>query len=203
VVGARRDAAPASPGDDLDADRRLAARICAGDDDAFAGLVRTHHALVARTAGRFFRRPEVIEEIVQEVLVKAFRAMPDYRGDVAIGWWLRRITVNACYDELRRRARRRERPVSEVVDDVGAFLADLPADPGAAAPWQREESRQAAEAMLARLAPADRLVLTLTVLDERSVAEVADLTGWSRANVKVRAFRARQRLRRELARAGG
>ena len=100
MVGAQRAAGPASPGDDLAADRRLAARICAGDDEAFAELVRSHHGLVARTSGRFFRRPEVVEEVVQEVFVKAFRAMPGYRGDVAIGWWLKRITVNACYDEL-------------------------------------------------------------------------------------------------------
>ncbi len=186
--------------DRLVGDRLLASRILAGDDEAFEELVRANHARVVRIAGRFFRRPDVIEDVAQEVFVKAYAAMGGYRGEVPIGHWLSRITVNACYDQLRRQRVRPEIGFSQLgADRDGATpLPGSPADRAAAAPWPREEARIDAERLLARVSAADRVVLTLLVLEGLSVAEVAALTGWSAANVKIRAFRARNRLRKLL-----
>ena len=186
-------------------DRQAATRILAGDEDAFEEFVRAHHGRVARIAGRFFRRADTIEEIVQEVFVKAYSGMPGYRGEVPLGHWLARITVNACYDQLRRQRARPEVGFSQLGGDPEAFVASYvsPDGEGSAAHLAREEARRTAEQILARLPAADRLVLTLTVLEGMAVAEVADLTGWSVANVKVRAFRARNRMRRLVAGAEG
>jgi RNA polymerase sigma-70 factor, ECF subfamily len=179
-------------------DRRLVARVLAGDDAAFEELVRTHHGRIVRVAGRFFRRADVVEEIEQEVFVKAYVGLARYRGEVPLAHWLARITVNACYDQLRRQRARPEVAFSQLGDgraeDVILGIAREGGD--GAAFWRREEARLAAEQVLDRLPAADRLVLTLTVLEGLSVAEAAALTGWSVANVKVRAFRARNRLRR-------
>ena len=185
---------------DLAADRGLAGRIVGGDELAFEELVNRHYAQVARITGRFFRRPDIAEEVNQEVFVKAFTAMASYRAEMPLAHWLSRVAVNACYDQLRRARRRPETPISQLVDEPADFFDRLytrEADP-AGGYWAREESRLCAEQLLDMLAPAERLVLTLMVLDDLSAAEVAKVTGWSVANVKVRAFRARGRLRKLL-----
>lgn len=185
--------------DGSSADRQLARRIGQGDEAAFEELVRRHHPRLSRIAGRFFRRPEVVEEVLQEVFVKAYAAIDGYRGEMPLEHWLSRITVNACHDQLRRQKARPESLVSQLPNEDGFPERLEPrAEPGF---WEREEARLLAEQLLSLLAPAERLVLTLLVLEELPVAEVARLTGWSRTNVKVRAFRARSRLRK-LARLG-
>lgn len=183
----------------LDADRLLAARILAGDGEAFEALLHRAHRHVSRIAGRFFRRPEVVEEVVQEVFVKAFVGMSGYRAIVPFEHWLARITVNACYDQLRRRRARPEVTLADVAEDQTEFFERLAAPAGDEGFWRREEARLTAERLLAALAPPERLVLTLMVLEELSVKDVAALTGWSETNVKVRAFRARGKLRALLA----
>ena len=183
-------------------DRALARRIRQGDESAFEELVSRHHAAIARIAGRFFRRREAAEDVVQETFLKAYLAIGAWRGEVPLERWLARIATNACYDQLRRR--RGETAALAPVEDVEGLLDRLAAPFGsaAAAYWEREDARLLAEQILERLQPADRLVLTLTVLEELSVAEVAERTGWSKANVKIRAFRARARLRGILSRPG-
>ena len=182
------------------ADRELARRAGDGSEEAFETLVHRHAPGVTRIAGRFFRRREVVEEIVQEVFVKAFTSLASYRGDVPLSHWLSRIAVNACYDQLRRKKARPEVSVSEIAEDVPGFLEQLRAPEGsdAAAFWEREEARLASERALAMLSPPERLVLTLMVLEELPVAEVSRMTGWSPSNVKIRAFRARHKLRKLL-----
>lgn len=181
---------------DLAADRALAAAILGGDESAFEALIGRLYPRVARIAGRFFRQPDAIEEIAQDVFVRAFVNMKGYRAEMPLEHWVSRIAVNACYDQLRRKQRKPETAISQVADDPAEFLGRI-ADPACDRHyWEREEARLCAEQLLAMLEPAERLVLTLMVLEELSVAEVARLTGWSSANVKVRAFRARSRLKK-------
>lgn len=190
--------------DHLADDRLLASRILAGDDDAFAEVVRAHHRHVVRIAGRFFRHTDVIEEIAQEVFVKAYSAMARYKGEVPLAHWLARITINACYDQLRRRRARPEVGFSQLGSDPRErYGTGVPFEGhDGSGHWQREEARLDAERLLAKLLPADRVVLTLMVLEGLTVAEVGALTGWSAANVKIRAFRARNRLRSLVAGVG-
>jgi RNA polymerase sigma-70 factor (ECF subfamily) len=170
-------------------DGSLAASAAGGDGEAFDELVRRHQPRLLRLAGRFFRRPEVVEEVVQEAFLKAFLSLDGFRGERPFGHWLTRITVNASYDQLRRQRARPETAIDE------AAVLDLVASP---AESESELARITAEQLLARLSPEERLVLTLTALEELPVKEVARLTGWSIPNVKVRAFRARTKLRRAL-----
>ncbi len=189
----------------VDDDRRLVGRALDGDQEAFTLLVRRHQRHVARIVGRFFRQRETIEDVAQEAFLKAFQALGSWRGEVPIERWLARIAVNACYDQLRRQRRGREIAASQLADDLPEFWDRLTA-PAATDEddfWRRQDARVAAEKALALISPAERLVLTLMVLEELSVREVAQLTGWSVANVKVRAFRARRRLRRLLDRRAG
>lgn len=184
---------PARP-EEGPSDRDLVARALSGDGGAFEEVVTAHWAQVARIAGRFFRRPEAVEDVCQEVFVKAWGALPKWKGEVPLAHWLSRIAVNACYDELRRK--RPEGSLEAMAEGSPHALDRLLAGES---PEDAEAARVTAAQLLARLAPAERLVLTLTVLEELPVKEVARLTGWSQTNVKVRAFRARARLRKSLA----
>lgn len=179
-----------SPVADL-SDERLVADTLAGDDGAFARLVAGHKSPVFRLAARFARDYYELEEICQEVFVKAYESLGTFRREAPFGHWLMRIAVRVCYDALR--ARRNEKNAVPL-DEVAFRLRD---DADAA----RREARQARELLgwaLGFLSPAERLVITLTELEELSVREAARVTGWSEGNVKVRAFRARQALRKIL-----
>ena len=180
-------------------DDALVAATCAGDESAFEKLFERHRRRVARIAARFFPRQEQIEEIVQESFTKAYFALPQFAGAHAASFaaWLTQIAVNACYDELRRHARRAEQPLADFDEtEAQALTAQL------RAAGQDVESalvaRDLATKLLARLSPEDRLVLTLQEAEGLSVAEIAQVTGWSVPKVKVRAHRARAHLRRVL-----
>ena len=172
-------------------DAELVAATLAGDDDAFAELARRHKRRVFAAASRFARDDHQVDDIAQEVFIRAFRHLGKFRGDAPFEHWLARIIVSACYDFLRR-----ERRVRDQVSLDGAELQikDVRIDDAIAAGGARELLAFA----LHRLSADDQLILTLCELEERPIREVALLTGWSESNVRVRAFRARQNLKKVL-----
>jgi RNA polymerase sigma-70 factor (ECF subfamily) len=173
------------------ADEALVADTLAGQDSAFAELVRRHKRRVFATASRFARDAHQLDDICQEVFLRAFRHLAKFRGDAPFEHWLARITVSACYDFLRKERRVRE----QVSLDAHDFdLRDTGVDAAIAA----GRARELVEYAMRRLSPDERLILTLAELEERSMHEIAALTGWSESNVKVRAFRARQSLKKIL-----
>lgn len=159
----------------------LVAAARAGDRDAFGQLVRLHQRRVFRLAGRFFRHPEDVEEVAQETFLAAWRKLHTYRREAPFEHWITRLCLNTCYGRLRR-----ERPVETLPEELAG-----PEETGL-------EARLEAARLLARLPAADRLLLLLLHGEGWSVEEIARGLGWSLANVKVRAHRARKRLRRAL-----
>lgn len=160
-----------------------------GDQEAYARLVRRHQQTIAAYMWRFTRQRFTWEELVHDVFVEAYLGLRGYQGRAPFLHWLRRIATRVGYRywKSRRRLQGREVPL----DDAAA--AAVARDDGA------DASRQAAEVvhgLLARLAPRDRLVMTLMYLEQCTIAEIAQRTGWSESLVKVQAFRARRRLRR-------
>ena len=173
------------------ADEDLVAATLGGDEDAFAELVRRHRRRVFGTAARFARDDHQLDDIAQDVFVRAFRHLGKFRGDAPFEHWLARITVSACYDFLRKERRIRE----QVSLDAHEFdLRDVNIDAALAAGGARE----LLEFAMRRLTAEERLIVTLAELEERPMREIAALTGWSESNVKVRAFRARQNLKKIL-----
>ncbi|MCW5557784.1 MAG: RNA polymerase sigma factor, partial [Verrucomicrobiae bacterium] len=139
------------------------------------------------------------EDLVQSVLIKVFTRLDQYRGLVPLEHWVARISVNTCRHEIARESHRpelRHADLSEeqcaVLDHLAENGADVPADHDVA-------SRELVERMLQLLSPEDRLVITLLHLEGRSVEEIKALTGWSGPLVKVRAFRARRKMKHHLA----
>jgi RNA polymerase sigma-70 factor (ECF subfamily) len=170
-------------------DKQLVDAVLAGDDRAFAELSLRHKGRVFGVAARFAQDAAELEDICQEVFVQAYFKLRQYRCESPFEHWILRITTHKCYDYLRKR--RRRGPVLSV--DTMLESGYEPSAPEAAAPHPDLEHLHAA---MAQLSPKERLVITLLELEERSIQEIADFTGWSLANVKVRAFRARAALRK-------
>src|SRR6185503_18596627 len=183
-------------------DESLVEAVRGGDDSAFEQIFERHRRRVARMIGRFFNRPERVEEILQEVFTKIYFALGAYSAErgPSFGAWLSRVAINSCYDELRRARRRPETSISDITSDEIVWL-NSQLNPGTAGRDAESAvvSRDLANKLLARLSADDRIVLTLLDAEELSVAEIALLMGWKVSKVKVRAHRARQSLRRVLA----
>src|SRR5262245_20484146 len=160
----------------------LIAASLGGDPRAFEDLVRLHQHRVFRLAGRFFRKREDVEDAAQETFLTAWRRLATFKGKAPFEHWLTRVCLNCCYARFGR-----ARVVEEAID--GNDPAAPSPDPDASIEVGR---------LMQRLAPPDRFILLLLDGEGWSVAEIAERLGWSSTNVKVRAFRARRKLRRVL-----
>jgi RNA polymerase sigma-70 factor (ECF subfamily) len=184
-------------------DGELISEVLAGQTDSFSELAGRHRQRVERLCRRFFSDEEMARDIAQESFIRAFTALASYRAEMPFGGWLRAIVVNLCYDELRRRRRRPE----ELVGDFSAPEVQWMQLVNGATPEQlvgeaeeRRESYDLAHRLLDTLKPEDRMVMVLKESEELSVSEIAETLGWSEAKVKIRAFRARQALRKQAER---
>ncbi len=172
----------------------LVAAAQGGDDGAFAELVRRHASRISRLVARFARSRADLEEIAQDVFIEVHRSLPRYDGRAPFEHWLCRIATRRCYDHLRRLYRRRWLGSLDVLLSAGH---EPEAEPLVEA--GDDPRLEALRAAIRSLPPDQRTIITLLELEEHSVRETAALTGWSEGNVKVRAHRAREALRRLLA----
>jgi RNA polymerase sigma-70 factor (ECF subfamily) len=181
-------------------DRQLVDLVLAGDGSAFEHIFDRHKRMVAIVAGRYFRRPEQIEEIIQISFAKSFVELAKFRGlhDLSLASWLSRITVNACLDTLRNQKRKPENLCCDLTAGEADSLVDLISDPGARSVETELLDRDLAEKLLSRVGEEDRALLQMLYVEEMTVSEIATLTGWSQSKVKIKAWRARNVLRRVL-----
>ena len=180
-------------------DKQLVELTLSGDEAAFECIFERHKRRVAILAGRFFRNQSEVEEMIQITFTKAYFEFKNFRGlyEFSLASWLSRITTNVCLNALKTQSARIENLItvlSEVERDV--LAADLKEKSAEELLVQRD----LLEKLLAVLKTDDRILLQMMYAQEMTVAEVADAFGWSRAKVKVRAFRARRSLGRILKR---
>lgn len=176
----------------------LIAAVLGGDASSFEPLVQKYSPRVFATARRYARRESEVEDIVQEVWLKAFQKLASFRGEAPFEHWLMRLAVRTCYDFLRSHQRNRETTFSELTENEGDWLDRFVKDSGGA-DERADAARQLVNRILDQLSPPARLVITLLEIEDRSVKEIAQLTGWSVPLVKVRAFRARAEMKKLLA----
>lgn len=179
------------PVPDPPTDAELISAARAGDDDAFAALVRRHQRAAVRIAAVALGSATDADDVAQEAFVKAHAALPRFRTDARFEPWLYRIVTNTARNHLRSQGRHRAR----------ALRASSLATVGSAAPEDEvvgRDERAAVVAALDRLRPDDRLILTFRWYDGLSEAEIAEALGCRRGTVKSRLSRASARLRAEL-----
>ena len=172
-------------------------RVLDGDVEAFAVVVNAHQRLIAADLARRLPAQDV-QEVAQDAFIRAFRSLPSYRREAPFRIWILRIARHAALDFWRKKYRRRDLLHADL-DEAGLRnveavqqerLAELATDRDA-----RETAREWLEAALVRLSPDDRAVITLVELEERSMEDAARRLGCGLSAVKVRAFRARRRLK--------
>ncbi len=172
---------------EVDSEAGLIAAARGGDRDAFGALVRRYEQRVFRLAGRFFHQRADLEEAAQESFLRAWSRLASYRADAPFEHWLVRVTLRCCYDLLRKRR-------EDSLEDI--------AEPSIPSRGDAVETRIDIRRVLAKIAPKDRFVLLLLDGEGWSVQEIAEKLGWTSVNVKVRAHRARRRLRDMLEKEG-
>lgn len=182
-------------------DLQLVELILAGDEAAFENLFDRYKKLVASVAGRYFQRPEQIEDIIQISFAKIYFELKSFRGerDFSLAGWICKITTNSCLDALRVQNRKRENLLCEFSEaETEILFAGRTSTEKGAESFLLE--RDLAEKLLSHLKAEDRAVLQMLDAEEMTVDEVAQITGWSKSKIKIRAFRARGALRKILKR---
>jgi RNA polymerase sigma-70 factor (ECF subfamily) len=178
--------------------RELVAAVLREDENAARELVRVLYPLVAKLvrAHRPVRSAE--EDLCQMIFIKILRNLSQFSGKVPLEHWVSRIAVNTCINQIQAEKARPELREADLSEEQAAVVRNLAATTGELGPDQSLTSRQLVEHLMQTLKPAERLVIDLLYLQQRSVAEIRRLTGWSGALVKVRAFRARQKMKQAL-----
>ncbi|MGZ8899271.1 MAG: RNA polymerase sigma factor [Limisphaerales bacterium] len=181
-------------------DKAWLQRVRENDPEASDELVRELFPLVMRIVRGHLPRRMDAEDLAQIVFVKIFQKFDQYHGDAPFPHWVSRIAVNTCLNELRSEKARPELRWADLGEEQAEALERVLDRSSAPAIDHDVATRDLADRLLETLPPRDRLILTLLDLEERSVAETAALTGSPEAVVKVRAFRARRKLRKEMER---
>jgi RNA polymerase sigma-70 factor (ECF subfamily) len=170
-----------------DEDLKDIAATLDGNGEAYARIVRRYQNQIGQQLWRFTRRLEIWEELVQDTFVQAFLSLKSFKQKSPFLHWLRKIATRVGYRFWKAEEKRRKQNEQTLQDWDQEIEMD---DPGTA------EAGELVHAVLAQLPPRDRLVITLLYIEECNVAEAAQLSGWSKAMVKVQAHRARKKLKR-------
>jgi RNA polymerase sigma-70 factor (ECF subfamily) len=173
----------------LPADTIRAAQL--GDEGAFHVIMRACKSRLLGMASRYVQSASELDDLSQEIFVNLWKGLRTYRSDAPFPNWLSKVAVNTCLSHIKRRRRRWSLFVTPEEPEKLENTPDVSVDTEARARDAGERLRPALEA----LKPKERLIITLLHIEERSVAEIANLTGWSQSNVKVRALRARAKLK--------
>ena len=169
-----------------------------GDEAAARALFNHLFPLVIKIVRAHLPRRTSEEDLVQTVFMKLFAKLDQFSGRVPLEHWVSRIAVNTCLNQIsteRVRPELRWADLSEAEERVLQSLASTTDD---LEPSHNLASRELVDKLLERLKPADRLVITLMHLEGRTVEEVRAVTGWNASLIKVRAFRARRKMKKHL-----
>jgi RNA polymerase sigma-70 factor, ECF subfamily len=176
-------------------DRELVRRAQGEDKEAFEELIRRHQHRVFAVAGGILRRREDVEDIAQQVFVKAYFSLKRFDQRAAFSTWLYKITVNECWDMLRKK---KVRPLVYESDlsEEQARQVITSGEKGNTGPdiSERLEAREHVERLLEGLDERDRLMLILKEVEGFSIEEIAEVLDLNGNTVKVRLFRARRRI---------
>ena len=176
----------------------LVVRLKAGDDDAFAEVVRTLGGRMLAVARRFMKDDDAARDVVQDAFLSAFRGIHAFDGQAQLSTWLHRIVVNAALMRLRSRQRRPEQsiePLLPVFQEDGHHVEPVVSWADSAERMlERQETRVVVRAAIADLPDSYRVVLMMRDIDDLSTREVADALGITENAVKLRLHRARQAL---------
>lgn len=169
-----------------------------GDEGAAEELIQHLYPVICRIVRTHLSRRDQEEDLIQDVLMKTFARLHQYRAEVPLSHWVSRLAVTTCLDRLRAHKIRPEIRRTDLTRDE-ADLFD-------AADWESRtkdageaiEARDLVDKLLSILAPEDRSLILMVDLEGRSLEEIADVTGWGVSKIKMRLFRVRGQLRKTM-----
>ena len=172
------------------------ARIRSGDEEAAVALVERLYPTIVKCVRSHRPRRTSEEDLVQVVFSKIFNKLHQFSGRVPLEHWVSRIAINTCIKQVKHESIRPELRWADLSLEQERSIQQLATADDNLPGNRRQAARELLDKLLLRLKPVDRLVITLLHLEERSVQEVSELTGWSASRVKVTAFRARHRMQK-------
>src|SRR5438876_5024965 len=188
--------------DDSDASALVQAAL-QHDDNAALELVRRLYPLVAKLVRAHRPRRTAEEDLCQMIFIKMFQKLSQFSGTVPLEHWVSRIAVNTCLNQIASEKVRPELRHADLSEEERAVVENLAASSDELAPDRQLASRQLVEHLLQLLKPVELLVIDLLYLQGRSIEEIHKITGLGAAAIKVRAFRARQKMKAQLTKIGG
>jgi RNA polymerase sigma-70 factor, ECF subfamily len=177
-------------------------RVRRGDMAAAHELVEALSPLVRKIVCAHLPRRTAPEDLMQDVFMKLFARLDQYAGAVPFEHWAARVAMNTCRDALRSQKRSPEIRLADMTEEEARALEAVVADEGVQESGVAAGARELVDRLLASLGPEDRLVVRMIDMEHRSAAEVRAVTGWSITGIRVRAFRARRKLRKLAERLG-
>ncbi len=178
--------------------RELVAAVLRHDDDAARELVRHLYPLVAKLVRSHRPARTAEEDLCQMIFIKILQKLPQFSGKVPLEHWVSRIAVNTCINQIQAEKARPELREADLSEEQAAVVRDIAATDNELSHDRRFASRELVEHLMMVLKPAERLVIDMLYLQQRSIAEIQEISGWSRALIKVHAFRARQKMKKRM-----
>ena len=133
------------------------------------------------------------------IFIKVMQKLSQYSGKAPLEHWVSRIAINTCINQIQAEKARPELREADLSEEQLAVVQHMAATRRGTAPDQRFASRELVEHLMLALKPAERLVIDLLYFQQKSVADIQKISGWSSALVKVRAFRSRRKMKQQMA----
>lgn len=176
-------------------DGELVRMVRSGDEEAARRFFRLLYPSVFKIVRNHLPARNTEEDLCQMIFLKVFSKLDQYSGRLPVSHWVSRIAVNTCLNEIKKHKNRLEIWEADLAGEGDSLLSRI-MDASQDGQNRAADARELVSRLLALLAPADRLIISLLYAEGHSVAEVSALTGFSNAVIKIRAFRARQKLNR-------
>src|SRR5438876_11216583 len=183
--------------DDSDASALVEAAL-QHDDEAARALVRQLYPLVAKVVRAHRPRRTAEEDLCQMIFIKIMQKLSQFSGKVPLEHWVSRVAINTCINQIQAEKARPELRLADLSEEQAAVVEKMATTEGELGAGERFVSRELVDHLMTFLKPVERLVIDLLYLQQHSIAEIQKLTGWSAALVKVRAFRARQKMKKQM-----
>ena len=174
----------------------LIAQTHAGNEEAARLLLNQLHPLVLKLVRAYRSRRTAEEDLCQIVFLQIFRNLKQFSGKVPLEHWVSRITINTCLKQIASERVRPELRFADLTEDQARLVAWLASSTSEPPQCERNAACELVDYLMSQLAPKEKLIIKMMHIEERTLDEIKALTGWSSALIRVRAFRARQKLRR-------
>ena len=167
------------PNEDLRPDEEIVAAVLGGDIESFEELILRYQPRIFGMARKYFRNESDVEDLVQTIFTKTYKKLGSFKKTAPFEHWFMRLSVNTCYDALRRRTKHCEQAVSDLMFEDESWQNRLDNIPDSEDQESLDKANELVHSVMEQISNKARIVLTMQELEGRSIREISELTGWS------------------------